>query len=167
MMSLVDGILLILDHSTELGLSIPMTDHEWFRSAVGAVLGWSEFALTATLAADVASLLGDPRAEEFSKPIRSMTNIGAVVWFLYFSMRTVWRAPVWPLRCHRGITPEIFLLFLTWNVLWVTCLIQCTGLCILASLRSGSAIRSIQQEKRQEDELLSSRSEDGWKDLMG
>ena len=99
LMCLVDTVLWALDHGAELGLRDGGGDHhEWFRYSLGAALGWSEFALIASLAGDTAAHLGEPQSIDFAKAVRSLATTGAMVWFMFFYFRTDWTPPLWPLR---------------------------------------------------------------------
>ncbi len=84
LMCMIDAVLWGLDHVADLGLSDGKMPHEWFRGALGAAIGWSEFALIASLAGDSAAHLGEPQALDFAKAVRSLATTGAMVWFMYF-----------------------------------------------------------------------------------
>jgi hypothetical protein len=160
LMFLVDAVLWSLDHATELGLTEVKVGHDWFRHSLGMALGWSEFALIASLTADMAAHLGEPQAVEFGKATRSLATTGAMVWFLYFYFRTDWRAPIWPLR-DRPPNPGSAMLGLGYTVLVAINLVQVTALSLLAGRSCGRALREMAQEDRRHD-LPPSRSEAGW-----
>jgi len=163
LMCLVDAVLWLLDHSTDLGLSDLKVEHEWLRDAMGRALGWSEFALIASLAGDSAAHHGQPQAADFAKAVRSLATTGAMVWFMYFYFRTNWNPPLWPLR-ERPLDPNSFMLFLGWMVLVAVLLVQTTGLTLLAGRSCGRALREIAAEERASD-ILPSRSEAGWEEF--
>jgi hypothetical protein len=165
MMCLVDAVLWSLDHAVELGLYEGKVEHEWFREALGSAIGWSEFALIATLAADLASHLGESHAMDLARSLRSLVTTAAMVWFLYFSAMTNWNPPIWPLRA-RGLNPWSFLLSLSEHVLLAIILLQSTGLCLLASRCCGGKLREMARADVTED-VMPSRSEDGWRDMLG
>jgi len=97
-MCLIDLVLWSIDHATTLGLSEVAIGHEYFRRSLGQALGWSEFALIASLSAGMAAHLGEPRALDLGRAARSLATVGASVWFVYFFLRTDWSPPIWPLR---------------------------------------------------------------------
>ena len=84
LMCLVDAVLWGLDHSGDLGLAEGKMGHEWFRLCLGTAMGWSQFALIASLSADMAAHLGEPQGLDFAKAVRSLATTGAMVWFLDF-----------------------------------------------------------------------------------
>jgi hypothetical protein len=163
MMCLVDAVLWTIDHATELGMVDGEIGHEWFRESLGAALGWSEFALIATLAADIAAHLGEPQALDLAKATRSLATTGAMVWFMFFYFMTSWEAPLWPLK-PKGPNPGALMLALGWLVLLAINLVQVTGLSLLASRCCGRALREMAAADRASD-LLPSRSEAGWDEM--
>ena len=164
MMCLVDLILWSLDHAPEIGLFEGKLGHHWFRESLGAALGWSEFALIASLAADIAAHLGEPQALDFGKAARSLSTTGAMVWFMYFYFRTDWsHRPFWPL-CDKPFNGGSLMLLLGWLVLLAINLVQNSALTLLAGRSCGRALRQMAEEDRRND-LLPSRSEAGWDDL--
>jgi hypothetical protein len=160
LMCLVDAALWTLQHAVELGLSDGAVGHEWFRDSLGTALGWSEFALIASLAADVASHLGQPQSIDFAKAVRSLATTGAMVWFMYFYFLTNWRPPLWPLQAHPH-NPGTFMLLLAWLVLAAINLVQVTGLSLLAGRCCARALREMDKDDRAND-MPPSRSEAGW-----
>jgi hypothetical protein len=164
LMCLVDAVLWTLDNANELGLVDGALGHDWFRDSLGRALGWSEFALIATLAADMAAHLGEPQSIELAKAVRSLATTGAMVWFMYFYFRTDWTAaPLWPLR-ERPPNHGTFMLLLGSWVLGAINLVQVTVLSLLASRCCGRALREMAAVDRAND-LLPSRSETGWEDM--
>jgi hypothetical protein len=163
LMCLIDLILWSLDHAAEIGLSEGKLGHDWFRQSLGTALGWSEFALIASLAADMAAHLGEPQAIEFGKAVRSLSTTGAMVWFMYFYFRTDWSPPFWPLR-DRPFNGGSILLLLGWLVLMAINLVQVTALTLLAGRSCGRSLRQMIEEDRRNDQLPS-RSEAAWEEL--
>jgi hypothetical protein len=163
LMCLVDAILWTLRHAGELGLHEGEFGHEWFRESLGAALGWSEFALIATLAADIASHQGEPQASDLAKAVRSMATTGAMVWFLYFYFRTDWNPPLWPLR-QRGMNHGTLMLYLSWIVIGAINLVQVTALSLLAGRCCGRTLREMARADKA-SEALPSRSEVGWEEF--
>ena len=163
LMCLIDAVLWGLEHASDLGFQDGQMTHEWFRRALGAALGWSEFALIASLAGDSSAHLGEPQALDFAKAVRSLATTGAMVWFMYFYSRTDWNPPLWPLR-ERPIDANGFMLLLGWLVLNAILLVQVTGLSLMAGRCCGRAIREMAAEDKASD-LLPSRSEAGWDEL--
>jgi hypothetical protein len=162
-MCLADAVLWGLDNAADLGLHDGQVDHEWLRQALGRAIGWSEFALIASLAGDSASHLGEPQSIDFAKAVRSLATTGAMVWFMYFYVRTNWNPPIWPLR-SRPLDPNGFMLFLGWVVLAAILLVQVTALTLLAGRCCGRTLRQMAAEDKAAD-LLPSRSEAGWEEL--
>jgi hypothetical protein len=163
LMCLVDAALWGLEHADILGVSDGKIGHEWFRHAVGTALGWSEFALIASLAGDTSAHLGEPQAIDFAKAVRSLATTGAMVWFMFFYFRTDWNPPLWPLR-ERPLDANGVMLGLGWMVLAAILLVQTTGLTLLAGRCCGRALREMAAEDKAND-MLPSRSEAGWDDL--
>ena len=163
MMCLVDLVLWSIDHAPTLGLSDMTIGHEPFRRALGHALGWSEFALIASLAAGMAASLGEPRALDLGRAVRSLTTVGAAVWFAYFFLRTDWSPPIWPLR-ERPLNLELLYLWIGSAFLSTAVLVQVTMICLYAGrtcARAGRALRA----QEQASEAFPSRSEAGWDDL--
>ncbi len=152
MMCLADVVLWSLDHAKELGLSNAQVGHDWFRISLGRALGWSEFALIASLSADLATRLGDPQAAEFGKAARSMATTGAMAWFLYFCYQTNWDTPIWPLRMRRPDHNTILLMLGT-LVMSSIALVQVSTLSLLASRCCGKALREMAIEDRKRDQF--------------
>ena len=153
LMGLVDLILWFLDHGNDLNLRLGDVGHDWFRSHLGQALGWAEFALITSLACDFLVHLGIDQAREAGKATRSLAATGAVVWMLLFSMQTSWRG--WPLAPRGGMTPEMLLLILGTEVIWMITLLQVTALTIAAWRQSTRALLEMDRED-QENDLLSS-----------
>jgi hypothetical protein len=162
-LSMVDVVNWTLRHSTELGLYDGTIGHEWFRNSLGSAMAWSEFALMASLAADLAGHLGEPRAVELSRSLRSLSTTGAMVWFLYFSFRTDWRPPIWPLR-PRMPNPGTMMLALSWTVVEAICFVQSAILSLLAARCCAMTLVEMAKVDREND-LIPSRSEDGWDEM--
>ncbi|MEJ7638642.1 MAG: hypothetical protein WKF75_11865 [Singulisphaera sp.] len=155
LMSLVDLILWFLEHGNDLSLRLGDVGHEWFRSHLGQALGWAEFALITSLACDFLVHLGIDQAREAGKATRSLAATGAVIWMLLFSMLTNWRG--WPLAPRGAMTPEMFLLGLGTEVIWMITLLQVTALTIAAWRQSTRALLEMDRDD-QEYDLLQFRS---------
>ena len=163
LMCLVDAVLWGLDHSNDLGLSDGKFGHDWFRYSLGAALGWSEFALIASLSADMCAHLGEPQAIDFAKAVRSLASTGAMVWFTSFYFLTNWAPPIWPLRVQPN--QGAFMLSLGWRVLSAILMVQVTTLCLMAGRCCGRKLREMAAEDRANDQLPS-RSEAGWEEYQ-
>jgi hypothetical protein len=89
---------------------------------------------------------------------------GAMLWFLYFSLQTDWRPPIWPLRA-RMFSHVTLMLFLSWLVIWAICMGQTA---ILSFLSCGCCSKTLLEMKATDrsTDLMPSRSEDGWDELM-
>jgi hypothetical protein len=155
LMCLVDLILWFVEHGNDLNLRLGDVGHDWFRSHLGQALGWAEFALITSLACDYLVHLGVEQAREAGKATRSLAATGAVVWMLLFSMQTSWRG--WPLAPRGGMTPEMLLLVLGTQVIWMITLLQVTALTIAAWRQSNRALLEMDKED-QENDLLQFRS---------
>ncbi len=160
MMFLVDLILWSVEHATTLGLADHPFGHEPFRNALGQALGWSEVALIASLSAGMAATLGESRALDLGRAVRSLATVGASVWFAFFVLRTDWSHPIWPLR-ERLFNPELIYLALGSAFLSATVLIQVTTLCLYAGRTCGRMVRVLRAEENA-GESAWSRSESGW-----
>ena len=146
LMFLADLVLWSVDHATTLGFAVRSLGHEPFRHALGHVLGWSEFALIASLSAGMAAALGEPKAVDLGRAVRSLTTVGASVWFAYFVLRTDWSPPIWPLR-DRPLNLELLYLWLGSAFLSATILIQVTMLCLYAGRTCGRTVRAIHADE--------------------
>lgn len=111
-----------------------MGEHAFFRSQLGAALGWAQFSLIASLAGDVLVHLGVEQAEESSKSTRSLAATGAMVWMLLFVETTDLQAG-WPLQRAPAITLHARLLWLANTVIHTICLIQVSALVVAAFRR--------------------------------
>ena len=109
----------------------------------------------------MAAGLGEARAADLGRAIRSLTTVGASVWFAYFFLRTRWDPPIWPLR-ERPLTLELFYLELGSTFLSVTILVQVTMLCLYAGRTCARTARILRADE-QANELFPSRSAAGWK----
>jgi hypothetical protein len=127
-------------------------------------MGWSEFALIATLAGDLASHLGEAHAVDLARSVRSLATTSALLWFLYFTYMTDWIPPLWPLRV-RPMNQLTFMLFLAYHVLLAIILVQSTSLCLLASRCCARTLREMALADHAND-VMPSRSEDGWEDMI-
>ncbi|WP_435005407.1 hypothetical protein P12x_003289 [Tundrisphaera lichenicola] len=163
MMCLVDLVQWSIDNAAMLGLTEAPFGHEWFRMSLGTALGWSQFALIASLAADMAAHLGVPHALDFGKSARSLATTGAMVWFMYFYFATDWTTPIWPLH-RRGNNAGQIMLYLGWLVLYAINLVQITALTLLAGRSCGRTLREMSEEDRRNDHIPS-RSEAGWEEM--
>lgn len=163
MMFLGDVVLWSVDNADRLGLSDAPLGHEHFRSSLGQAMGWAEFALIASLAAGMATHLGEARALDLGRAVRSLTIVGTAVWAAYFFLRTNWDQPVWPLR-ERPVNFELYVLWLGSTFLSATVLVQVTMLSLFAGRASAQAARA-RRAAQAHDEPFLSRSEAGWDDF--
>ena len=163
MMCLSDLILWSAEHATRIGLSDVAVGHDYFRTAIGHALGWCEFALIASLAAGMAARLGEPKALDLGRAVRSLTTVGASVWFAYFFFRTDWRPPIWPLR-ERPLNPELFMLWLGSAFLSAFVLVQVTLLTLFAGRTCALTARALRADD-EAHESFQSRSEHGWNEF--
>lgn len=164
MMFLADLVLWSADHAVRLGLSDAPIGHEHFRTAVGHVLGWAEFLLMGSLAAGMSSFLGEVRARDLGRAVRSLTIVGAAVWLAYFLLKTDWTPPIWPLR-ERPWNRDLLLLFLGSAFLSATILVQVTLLTFFAATTCNRVVRALAAEGPAEDPFPS-RSEHGWEEFQ-
>ena len=109
-------------------------EHAFFRSQLGAALGWAQFALIASLSGDVLVHLDVEQAEESSKSTRSLAATGAVIWMLLF-VETADLHAGWPLQRAPAITIHAKLLWLANTVIHTICLIQVSALVVAAFRR--------------------------------
>ncbi len=165
MFNLTDAIIWTMDNASVLGLYDGKIGHEWFLNSLTRVMAWSEFALTVSLAADIASQLGQPKATEMSRSARSLTTTGAMVWFMFFISFTDWSTPIWPLRRVPFLNPGTLMLYLSWHVLFVIVLVQVTIMSLLAARCCVNRLREMALADRAND-MMPSRSEDGWEDMI-
>jgi hypothetical protein len=165
MLYLIGGLLWIADHAKEMGLSDADFPHEWFRNSLSSAIVWSKFALIASLSADVAVQLGEPRAIDQARSVRSLATTGAMIWFLFFALITDWSQPIWPLRFRMRGIPEARMLFLSWTVIWTICLGKCAALTLLASRCCSRTLLQMAKDDQAND-LIPSRSEDGWNEMI-
>ena len=163
MLFLGDLVLWSVDHATRLGLVDTPFGHDYFRNALGQAIGWWEFALIASLGSRMAAHLGESRAVDLGRAVRSLNLVGAVVWFAYFFIHTDWTTPLWPLR-ERPLNLEVFYLHLIATFLQATVLVQVTMLTFFAAKTCGRADRARRVEHAA-DESFVSRSEAGWAEL--
>jgi hypothetical protein len=160
-MSMVDVVLWLMQHSEALGLGLTdggrnwLTGSEWLRSQVGEALGWAEFALMASLACDFLAHLGVEQAPEAGKATRSLAATGAVVWMLYFCDTATWDQ--WPLQ-PKGFNQHRILLQMGVQMIWTITLIQVTALTIATTRQSSQVLAEIDREA-QDDSLLRSPSD--------
>lgn len=105
--------------------------YAWFRGQLGASLGWSQFALLASLSGDSLTHLGVEQADESSKSTRSLAAAGAVVWLLLFLETTNFHAG-WPIQRNPRFTLHALMLATGVEVILTICLLQVTALVIAA-----------------------------------
>ena len=149
--NVIDVVLWTLEHSHVLGLRLEDVGHLWFRSCLGHALGWSEFALVASLAGDVMAHLGVEQAREASKSTRSLASTGAVVWMILFCHCTAWKLG-WPLQGPRNRPLlETMLLSLASTMIGTITLIQVTALSFAATRETSRALNEMDTEDRRED----------------
>ena len=165
LLCLVDLVSWSAEYAVKLGISEVGFGHDYFRSSLGTAIGWSEFALIASLAAEMATALGETQAVELGKAARSLTTLTALIWMVFFFLRTNWNAPVWPLRPFR-MTILTLNLRNCWFLLYAILLVQVTLLCLRASRICGQTVRAMTAEDRANETFLSP-SEQGWQKLQG
>ena len=165
LLCLVDLVSWSAEYAVTLGISDVSFGHDYFRRSLGTAIGWSELALIASLAAEMASVLGETEAIELGKAARSLATLAGVIWMLYFFLNTNWIAPVWPLRPFR-LTFLTYNLRRCWFLLDAILLVQVTFLCLRAARVCRRSVRSMNAEIRADETFLSP-SERGWNDLQG
>ena len=165
LLCLVDLVSWSAEYAVRLGITEVGFGHDYFRNSLGTAIGWSEFALIASLAAEMAGALGETQALELGKAARSLTTLTALIWLVYFFLSTNWNAPVWPLRPFR---PTILTMNLRncWFLLDAILLVQVTLLCLRASRICGRSVRAMTAEDRASETFFSP-SEQGWHELQG
>ena len=159
LMSMVDAALWAAHHGDALGLCKGEFGHRWFRDELGQALGWSEFALLASLSSDVLVHLGVDQAAETGRATRSMAATGASVFMMLFLVATNWRQG-WPLEVRR-MTLEMWFLDLGSTMIWTITLIQVTALSIAAARRCSAVVAEIARED-QADHLFPAPPEADW-----
>jgi hypothetical protein len=148
-MCAVDAVMWLLHQGFELGYGLGgLDDHRWLCDAIGIGLGWCEFALLASLAADFLTHLGVETAENASRATRSLAATGAAVWLLEFWLRTDWHQ--WPLHVVRW-QPQTLLLFLGRNIIWMITLLQVTALVMAAAGQALTVVKELNAEERADD----------------
>ncbi len=165
LLCLADLVSWTADHAIRLGFSEVDIGHDYFRYSLGVAIGWSEFALISSMAAEMAGLLGDHRAFELGKAARSLTTLTATIWLLFFLLITNWNAPVWPLRQFPmdDLTGN---LYRCWSLFHTILLVQVTLLCLGAARSCGQSVRKMAAEDRA-NEAVHLPSEQGWSELKG
>ena len=165
LLCLVDLVSWSTEYAVTLGIAEVGFGHDYFRSSLGTAIGWSQFALIASLAAEIATALGEAQAVELGKAARSLTTLTALIWLIYFFLGTNWNAPVWPLRPFR---PTVLTINLRncWFLLYAILLVQVTLLCLRAAWICGQSVREMNAEDRASETALSP-SEQGWNELQG
>lgn len=137
--TMIDVGLWTIENGEALGFTnLEDRDHEWLRYGIGTAVGWSEFLLIAGMCSDVATYYGRARIFEFSRSIRSLALTGMALWFFFFVTATRWGVPG-PLGLRR-LTVETFLLWQAVRLIWTICLLQTTGLAIVALRSCGEAL---------------------------
>ena len=162
-MCVIDAVVWAIENAVELHLSDVKIGNDWLLMAITNTIGWSEFALIASLAGDMAAHLGEPQGSDLARGVRSLATTGAMIWFAFFYFSTDWTPPVWPLR-HGAPNHMSFMLMLSWMVLGTINFFQSGVLSLLASRCCAKALRSMAIQEKQND-LLPSRSEDGWEEF--
>jgi hypothetical protein len=154
----IDLVTWVISHSEDLGLGLGTANHDnfWLLFQVSRGLGWAEFMLFASLAAELLAHLGRTEAIETGLAARSLCSIGLVLWVIAFISQTDW-AHGWPL-IQKPPGPRSFLLFLGTQLLWTIAAFQVTVLSIAACRLSGRAVAKMTSEE-EGHELLKSRSE--------
>ena len=165
------GILLVLNtidavqwgvaHGEDLGMRLGAVGHPWLRAQVGMGFNWIEYALCATLAADLAGMLGDEKAADFGNKVRALAAAGGALWAIGLVHVTDWNRG-WPLVPRPlGFRPDP-LLFLSWIgglALTVLTTLNVVALCAAACRRCSHAIVQARPEDEHGLDLLRSRSE--------
>jgi hypothetical protein len=154
LMCLVDLGLWFFSRGESLGLQFGDVGHDWLRKHIGQALGWSEFALLASLSGVYLVHLGVEQARDSDKATRSMAVTGAVLWMILFCQQTNWAAG-WPLQRRRFMGLEWFLLSHGWTLIWTITLIQVTGLVISAARQSTHALEEMDREDQANDPFRS------------
>jgi hypothetical protein len=154
-MNLVDVGMWFISRGEALGLQDWDVGHGWMRYNLGRALGWAEFSLIASLAADYLVHLGVAPAKESGKSARSMAATGALLWILLFCEQTDWRAG-WPLQPRMGrafgaprFRPGLETLLLLnhgFRLIWTITLVQVTAMVIAATRESTRVIGEIEKE---------------------
>ena len=165
LLCLVDLVSWSVENATRLGITDVAFGHDYFREALGTAIGWSEFALIASLAAEMAGSLGEAHAAELGRAARSLTTLTALIWLVYFFVGTNWNPPVWPLKPF-GRNFLTMNLFRCWYMLYAILLVHVTLLCLSAARSCGRAVRQMGAEDRA-SEAFHSPSERGWQELQG
>jgi hypothetical protein len=154
LMGTADLVLWFLDHGAALGLRLEDVGHRWLRDQLGHALGWSEFALTASLTCDFLAHLGVDHAPDAGKATRSLAATGAVIWMLLFWQQTDWKQG-WPLQGQGIHSWEMLLLTLASDLIWTMTLIQVTALSVAAARQGSSILAELDREDREHDLLRS------------
>lgn len=156
-MCLIDVGLWFLDLRDPQGLG----DSAWFRGQVGSALGWSEFALLASLSGDYLAHLGVEQADESAKSTRSLAASGAMIWLLVFC-ETANLRDGWPIKERARVAGQTLLLGLGAELIWTVCLLQVTALVVAALRQSDRQVRDMEDDDRdREDDLFSLPGEPG------
>jgi hypothetical protein len=160
-MNLIDLILWTISHEEPLGLRLGDLGNPWFRQALASGMGWVEFMLFASLAAELSAHLGKAEAPQAHLAARSVATIGLVFWLLSFLSQTDWKGG-WPLVQQPpkppGLEPLLFLLGA--SVLTAITSFQVAALCLGASRQCARVLAEMDEQDGAHD-LLSSRSESG------
>lgn len=156
-MNLIDMVLWTTRHAEYLNLGPEYLGHEWFIRNFTRALEWAELALLTSLAADVWTHLGSPRAAEASLATRKMIASGALFWMMTFCHRTAWNRG-WPLVQWGGMDAPTILFMTGVSLLRTIVIFQAISLTFGAAKACKEVVAEIDSQERPED-LLISRSE--------
>lgn len=134
LLNFIDAVVGTVFRAEHLGLEPLPEKYEWMLGGVTSTFGWVEFALSASLAAEVASHLGRPAAAEPGLAISRLAMIGLCVWVAAFLALSDWRLG-FPLQ-ERPVSLQAALFRLGLLVLNVLCCFQVATLCLIAGTQS-------------------------------
>lgn len=152
LMNGIDVCSWFLEYGHALGLGLGPPRLNWLQWQLTSALGWLEFILFASLAADILRELGNPGAAEREATARWLSTVGLLLWLLLFIGCTNWKGG-WPLR---GFQPLLGML--ATGFLQIVTAFQVTVLSLAAG-RQCARVRSKMDHEDEEHELLRSPSE--------
>jgi len=164
-MNAIDAVQWAVAHGEALGLHVGEVGHPWLRDQVGMAFNWIEYALCATLAADLAGTLGEEKAADAGNKVRALAAAGVALWAICLVHVTDWNHG-WPLVPRpRGFLadPLRILAWLGGSALTVLTTLNVVALCVAACRRCTRAIAAARPEDEHGLDLLRSRSET-WED---
>lgn len=86
----IDAYTWFLMYGHAFGLGVAPAGPNWLLFELSNVLGWVEFMLFASLAADMLRELGNPAAAEQEAATRWLSTVGLVLWILLFVAFSSW-----------------------------------------------------------------------------